>query len=512
MDYKKIYDKQYWIEEIYEKNKLLTKQDKALIKKAYLFSEMAHKNQKRKSGEPYFIHLVATAKNLAEIGMDGTVIAAGILHDSIEDGVATKKKIKEEFGDEILFLINGVTKLGTIRYHGMQRHNESLRKLFVATSKDIRVLIIKFADRIHNLSTLEYVKPEKQRRIAMESLEIYTQLAYRLGITTLSKALGDLAFPYVYPEEYAKIKKILKERSKENLKNLEQVSRSITKKLVISGIKDFKIKHRVKALLALYKKLQRKDGDPEKIFDLIALRVIVPSITDCYKTLGIIHESFRPMPGRIKDFIAFPKPNGYKSIHTSIFTGQGGMLEIQIRTPQMDMQAEYGAASHLSYKAKTIGVDGVSGNKQDWVSKFVKLFGFKKREDDKESNKIIWIDDLAKKAKESETDNEEFANHLKQDFFSDRIFIFTPEGDVVDLPVDSTSVDFAYQIHTSLGNTITGTKINGNFKALDTKLKNGDVIEIISKKGAIPNIKWLEFVKTTTAQKKIKQVNEKKII
>jgi GTP pyrophosphokinase len=265
--------------------------------------------------------------------MDGTVISAGILHDSVEDGVATQKKIKEVFGNEILFLINGVTKLGTIRYHGMQRHNESLRKLFVATSKDIRVLIIKFADRIHNLETLKHVQPEKQKRIAAESLEIYTQLAYRLGITTLSKKLGDLAFPYVYPEEYEEIKKLLKDRSKENLKNLEQVSRSISKKLANSGIKNFKIKHRVKALLALYKKLKRKNNDPEKIFDLIAMRVVVPTVADCYKSLGVIHERFRPMPGRIKDYIAFPKPNGYKSIHTSIFTGQGGLLEIQIRTP-----------------------------------------------------------------------------------------------------------------------------------------------------------------------------------
>ena len=258
MNYKKQYDEKYWLEKIYDKNKDLTKTDRELIKRAYFFAEMAHKKQIRKSGEPYFIHLVSTAKNLAGLGMDGIVIAAGLLHDSIEDGVTTQKKIREVFGKEILFLINGVTKLGTIRYRGMQRHNESLRKLFVATSKDIRVLIIKFSDRIHNLETLKYVRPDKQKRIATESLEIYTPLAYRLGITTLSKKLGDLAFPYVYPDEYEKIKQLFKERSKENLKNLEQVSRSISKKIAALGIKKFKITHRVKALLAPYKKLQRK--------------------------------------------------------------------------------------------------------------------------------------------------------------------------------------------------------------------------------------------------------------
>ena len=508
MDYKKVYDKKYWLEAIFDKNKNLTKYDKELIKKAYFFAEIAHKEQLRKSGEPYFIHLIATAKNLAELGMDGIVIAAGILHDSIEDGVATQKKIKEEFGKEILFLVNGVTKLGTIHYRGMQRHNESLRKLFVATSKDIRVLIIKFADRIHNLETLKYVKKEKQRRIALESLEIYTQLAYRLGITSFSKKLGDLAFPYVHPEEHKEIKKLLKERSKENLKNLEQVNRSISKKLAISGIKNFKITHRVKALLALYKKLKRKDNNPEKIFDLIALRVIVPTVSDCYKALGVIHENFRPMPGRIKDYIAFNKPNGYKSIHTSIFTGQGGILEVQIRTPRMDIEAEFGAASHLGYKAKTIGVEGISGNKEDWVSKFFNIFKKNKKEEN-DKKKIGWIRDLAHHARQDSTDNEHFETQLKEDFFSDRIFIFTPDGDVIDLPIDSTSVDFAYQVHTTLGNTITGTKINGNFKSLNTKLHNGDIVEIITKKGKRPNIKWLDFVKTNTAKRKIKSINEK---
>jgi GTP pyrophosphokinase len=236
------------------------------------------------------------------------------------------------------------------------------------------------------MQTLEHVRPDKRIRIATETLEIYTQLAYRLGITTLSKKLGDLAFPYVHPKEYEKIKEILKERSKENLRNLEQVNRSISKKLAKAGIKNFKITHRVKALLALHKKLKRKKGDPEKIYDLIAMRIIVPTVADCYQTLGIIHQNFRPMPGRIKDYIAFPKPNGYKSIHTTIFTGHGGILEIQIRTPKMHTEAEFGAASHLGYKAKTMGLDGVSSDGDDWVKKF---FSFFKKSQPKNNKKSI---------------------------------------------------------------------------------------------------------------------------
>ncbi len=503
MNYKEKYSKEYWLESIYELNNELSKEEKDLIKKAYFFAEKAHNGQKRKSGAPYFVHLVATAKNLAELGMDGVVISAGLLHDSIEDGVSTEEELKKEFGDEIAFLVNGVTKLGHYQYRGMKRHNESLRKLFVYTSKDIRVLIIKFADRIHNMETLEHVREDKRKRIATETLEIYAQLAYRLGITAFSKKLGDLAFPYVYPEEYEKIKKILKERSKDNIKNLEQISRSIVKKLAASGIKNFKITHRVKSLLALHKKLKRKENDPEKIYDLIAMRIIVPTIEDCYKTLGIVHQNFRPMPGRIKDYIAFPKPNGYRSIHTTIFTGQGGLLEIQIRTERMHYEAEYGIASHFRYKAETVGIDGVGKSGNDWIFNFISLFKKEGSKKDVRDQKIDWVNELAEYSESENTDNNDFEKNLKVDFFSDRIFIFTPKGEVVDLPIGSTPVDFAYQIHTNLGNTIVAARINGNYKSLDTELKNGDIVEIISKEGESPNKKWLEFVKTSLAKRRI---------
>ncbi|PID83130.1 hypothetical protein CSB11_02945 [Candidatus Campbellbacteria bacterium] len=508
MDYKTKYPEETWLESIYQKNDKLTKEDKKLIEKAYFYAEKAHIEQKRKSGEPYFIHLVETAKILADLQMDGTVIAAGLLHDSVEDGVATQKDIKENFGDEILFLINGVTKLGHLKYKGLRRHNESLRKLFVATSKDTRVLIIKFADRIHNLKTLQHVRPDKQERIAKESLEIYTPLAYRLGITKLSKELGDLAFPYAYPDEYKKVNKVLKERSKENMKNLEKASRSISRKLAENKIKNFKITHRVKALVSLHKKLLRKKWEDNKIYDIIAMRILVNSIEDCYKVLGIVHQTFQPMPGRLKDYIAVPKPNGYQSIHTTVFTGQGGIIEIQIRTYKMHQEAEYGAASHLGYKAETVGVEGVTNTKKDWVTKFAEMFGKKKPQNIKnQKTNPKWIKDLAKSADEPEKEN--FKDDLASDFFSDRIFVFTPKGEVIDLPEGSCPIDFAYQVHTKVGEKTTGAKINGKFSALNTILKNGDIVEIETKKNAKPNLKWLEFVKTTTAKKRIRAFCEK---
>ncbi len=510
----KLYDKEFHLDKIFELNEKLTKKDKELIKKAYFFAEFAHRKQKRKSGEPYFIHLVSTAKNLAKLEMDGTVISAGLLHDSIEDGAATDEEIKKEFGQEIYFLVDGVTKLGTIRFQGMKRHNESLRKLFIATSKDLRVLIIKFADRIHNLQTLHHIKPEKQRRIALESLEIYTQLAFRLGMTEISKELGDLAFPYAYPKEYKKVKNVLKERGKENLKNLDQISRSLTKKFALANITDFSLSYRVKAVLSLYKKLEKKKWNADKIYDIIALRIVLPDVADCYKVLGVIHKYYRPLPGRIKDYIALPKPNGYQSIHTTIFTGHGGVLEIQIRTEQMDKEAKYGVASHLGYKAKT-ELKNKNKKNEDWVTR---IFSFSKKnneENEKEScyPKEInmkdpkWISELADYSDDTEDDN--FKNKLKEDFFSDRIFVFSPNGDVVDLAEDSTPVDFAFQIHTTLGISISGVKINGVFKSIDTVLKNGDVVEIETNKNAKPTIKWLEFVKSSTAKRRIKHFLEK---
>ncbi len=482
----------------------LSSRQKALIKKAYDFAEKAHIDQKRKSGEPYFIHLVATAGNLARLGMGSRVIAAGILHDSVEDGVATEEQLKEEFGEEIAFLVDGVTKLGHVKYQGMRRHNESLRKLFVATSKDVRVLIIKFADRIHNMQTLEHVRPDKRVRIASETLEIYAPLAYRLGITTLSKQLEDLSFPYVYPTEYLKVKNILKERSRQTMSKLDRVDKSIKKKMAEEGMKDFRTTHRIKGSYSLYKKLIRKKWNDETIYDIAALRLIVTDITDCYLALGIIHQNYRPMPGRIKDYIAFPKPNGYQSLHTTVFTGDGGQVEIQIRTEKMHNEAEFGAASHVGYKQGTEAPTGVAPKDSDWVSKLTGLF---KRQTKKDRTSPEWMKSLVEHTDGSDESND-IKDLLKEDFFTHRIFAFTPMGEVIDLPEDSTPIDFAFQIHSDLGLSISGAKVHGKFVSLDTKLTNGDIVEVITSKTAKPNKKWLDFVKTKEAERKIRNFTE----
>jgi len=291
-----------------------TPEDKALIEKAYNIAEEAHKGVLRKSGEPYFIHVFETAKILADLKMCPVAICAGLLHDSIEDGVLTEEKIKQEFGDEICFLVNGVTKLGKLKYHGAERHMESLRKLFVASAQDIRVIIIKLCDRLHNMRTLQYVRPDKQKRIALETLEIFAPLAYRLSIRKLSRELEDLSFPYVYPEEYEKVNELIKLKSAETLPKLEKFMKSVKKALAEDGLTHFHTDYRLKGLYSLSKKIVKKEGDIEKIYDILALRIFTDNVSDCYKALGIIHNKWRPMPGRIKDYIAMPKANGYQSL------------------------------------------------------------------------------------------------------------------------------------------------------------------------------------------------------
>lgn len=482
---------------------------KDLIRNAFEFAEIAHEGQKRKSGEPYFNHLVETAKNLAKLGMREKVIAAGLLHDAVEDGVASEESLEKAFGPEIAFLVDGVTKLGKVRYQGMKRHNESLRKFFIASAKDIRVIIIKLADRLHNMETLEHVRPDKRERIATETLEIYAPLAYRLGISALSRQLEDLSFPYVYPNEYKKTKEIMKERSRQTMNKLEKVDRSIKKKLAENGLRDFRTSHRVKGMYSLYRKLERKRWDTEKIYDIAALRLIVPDTATCYQVLGIIHQNYRPMPGRIKDYIAFPKPNGYQSIHTTIFTGDGGLVEIQIRTERMHEMAEYGAASHLGYKAQSGALPkNVAERDQGWVGKLLARFRANEEAasgDGESAHVPDWLSRLAETDDDADDgDNDEFTTKLREDFFTHRIFVFTPLGAVIDLPEGATPVDFAYMVHSEIGNHTAGAKIGGKLVSLDTKLHNGDIVEIITKPSAQPNKKWLDFAVTTEARRKIR--------
>lgn len=485
-----------------------SKEDAELITKAYKFSEKAHEKDVRYSGEPHFIHVFETAKTIAEFGMGAKTISAGLLHDVIEDTDTKDEEIEKEFGKEILFLIQGVTKLSQLKYHGAKRHTESLRKLFVATSQDIRVLIIKLSDRLHNIKTLEFVPKNKQQRIALETLEIYVPLAYRLGVRKLHRELEDHAFKHAYPKKYEETKKLLKAKEKETLKKLDKIHKSIRKAFAKEGLTDIKTYSRVKGLYSLYKKLQRKDGDIDKVYDIAAIRVIVPTINDCYKALGIVHGTWRPLPSRIRDYIAFPKPNGYQSLHTTIFTGDGGIVEIQIRTEQMHREAEYGIASHISYKE---GFKKITINPNLlWLRQLLPKINTEGNGDTvKQADIPMWLKELAEEQDEVYEPNE-FIKQLKTDFFERRIFVFTPKGDVIDIPIHSSPIDFAYAIHSDIGNHISGVKVNGKFVSLNTDLQNGDIVEIETKKASKPTRKWLEIAKTSLARRAIRSYIQKK--
>jgi len=462
----------------------VNKKDKELIAKAYKFAEHAHEGQKRMSGEPYFVHLHEVAKILAGLEMDAQTIAAGYLHDVLEDTQITEEEIKKEFGEDIVFLINGVTKLGTLKYRGHERHVESLRKFFVAMANDLRVVIIKFADRLHNLRTLQYVREDKRRRIAIESIEVYAPLANRLGMGKLKGEIEDAAFPYAFPKEYKEIEEIIKDKKELFEKNLSLVQKELEKELRKNKIKIIEMNYRMKHKYSLWKKLQKREMDINKVYDIVALRVVVNTVEDCYRILGIIHSVWNPLPGRIKDYIAVPKPNGYRSLHTTVFTGEGGVAEIQIRTQEMHAQAAYGIAAHFAYKEK----------------------GTQKMENDKD--KFKWIEEL-KDLNYAPGKPKNFLEHLKTDFFNDRIFVFTPKGDVIDLPEGSCPLDFAYSIHSDIGQHTFGSRVNTKMVPIFSDLKNGDIVEIITKKDSHPSPKWLENAKTTIAKKHIKSYLEK---
>jgi len=460
----------------------LNNEDKKLIEKAYIFAEKAHEGQKRNSGEPYFNHVFETAKILAELGMDTKTIVAGFLHDVLEDTSTPEEELEKEFGKEIVTLVNGVTKLGKMKYTGAERHVESLRKFFMAMANDLRILIIKLADRLHNVRTLQYVKPEKQKRIALETIEIHARLADRIGMRKLKGELEDAAFPFLYPKEYAETEKILESNSKSNQKELDLVTNEIQRTLKEQGVNIIEISSRAKHKYSLWMKVKRYDMNIDRVYDIVALRVIVDDIENCYRVLGIIHGLFQPVPGRIKDYIATPKRNGYRSLHTTVFTGNGGVVEIQIRTPEMHAEAAYGIAAHFIYKEMGKGAHASNNEHID--------------------KKLEWIDQL-KELHKIVDKPAQFLEHLKMDLFQDRIFIFTPKGDVVDLPADSSPIDFAYAIHSDIGNHAQSANINHKMAPLHTKLKNNDIVEIIVNKKANPSSKWLDHTKTTMAKKHI---------
>lgn len=463
---------------------LLQKSD--LINRAYNFAEKAHQGQKRKNGEPYFNHSLATAQILADWNLDEQTVAAGLLHDVIEDTPVTLEEIKKEFGEEIAFLVNGITKIGKVRYRGIEAKIENLRKFILYLSQDIRVILIKLADRLHNMRTLNVLPPQKQKRIALETSEIYAPLAYRLGMQRLSGELEDLAFPYIYPKEYKWLRETVKDRYEKREKYAEKLKPIIEKELKSNGVEIIKIDSRAKRYSSLYKKLLRYDMDIEHIHDLVAVRIIVKTVEDCYNALGLIHKMWPPLPGRIKDYIALPKSNGYQSLHTTVFAPENKTVEIQIKTEKMHQEAEYGIAAHFAYEE-------AKGTK-NYLEKQA-IFADKKE--------LAWIQQLRNWQKKF-TNSEEFIQSLKIDFFKDRILALTPRGEVIDLPLGATPVDFAYQIHSSIGDSCIGAKINGRIYPLDTPLKSGNVVEIITQKGKKPSESWLRFVKTAQAKNHIK--------
>lgn len=469
--------------------------DSDFVKRAYDFATLAHEGQKRASGDPYIVHPLNVAAILIDFNMyDSTALAAALLHDTLEDTAATSKDLVREFGTKVNELVEGVTNLKSIRLTSdKEEFVENLRKMFLAASNDIRVAIIRLADRTHNMQTLEFLPAHKQERIARETLEVFAPLAERLGIGEMKGLLEDLSFPYLYPKEYDKTLEIATNRFAQLDKLLLVAEQKIADTLEKEKI-HFKIQSRKKHIYSLYRKLNRADiaGDISKIYDLLAMRIIVKNIEDCYKVLGLVHKTFRPLPGYLKDYVANPKNNGYQSLHTAIFGPGGNIIEVQIRDEAMHKEAEHGVASHWHYSEKKH-----HASNQEIDKGFVA-----------DERKVEIMRRLSSWQNEVKS-NEELLESLKIDLFSERIFVFTPAGDVQDLPVNSTPVDFAYSVHTTIGNNCTGALVNGKQVPLDHKLKSHDVVKIItSKSDKSPNRDWLNFVVTSHARSQIRKLNK----
>ena len=467
----------------------LSRDDRELIKRAYELAEAAHEGQTRASGEPYVQHCLAVAQILAELGMDGPTIAAGLLHDTVEDSAISVEDLRQDFGDEVAKLVNGVTKLeeiGKLSHLGRReledKEAENLRKMFLAMVDDVRVVLIKLADRLHNMRTLGALPPERQRRFARETLEIFAPLANRLGIWRIKWELEDLGFRYLAPSKYKEIAALIDERRADRERYIARIVEILQRKLREEGIKA-EVTGRPKHIYSIYKKMERKGLPFEKIYDVRGVRIIVDTVKDCYAALGIVHSLWRPIPGEFDDFIATPKDNMYQSLHTSVVTDDGKTLEVQIRTQDMHRTAELGIAAHWRYK---------EGTKYDPVFEA----------------KIAWLRSLMEWRQEV-TDAQEFVNALKSDVFQDRVYTFTPKGDIVDLPVGSTPIDFAYHIHTEIGHRCRGAKVNDRIVPLNYQLKNGDRVEILTSKRGGPSRDWLNphlgYVKTSRARQKIRQ-------
>ena len=447
------------------------------IRAAYECANRAHEGQKRKNGEPYIIHPVSVAEIIVEMGLDTDSICAGLLHDCIEDTEFDYKAIENKFGTSVAELVDGVTRLGMLRYSKEQEQMEDLRKMFMAMAKDIRVILIKLADRLHNARTFQFLPERKQRDKALETMEIYAPIAHRLGMSRIKWELEDLSLKCLDPIGYQEIVEGLEKQSSRHEEFLNHIKDNISEKLDEAGIRHT-ISARVKHIYSIYRKMYAQHKTINEIYDICAVRVIVDSVTDCYNVLGYVHDLYKPIPGRFKDYISTPKPNGYQSLHTTVIGREGIPFEIQIRTEEMHKMAEYGVAAHWKYKQ---GLDKV-GNEQAFA----------------------WIRQLLEA--QQDTEAEDFIKAIKVDLFADEVFVFTPKGDVVNMPAGATPIDLAYAIHSAVGNRMVGAKINGRIAPIDTQLKNGDIVEILtSKETHGPSRDWVKIVKTTEARNKIKQ-------
>jgi len=462
------------------------KTDLSMVEKAFKIADKCHQNQLRKSGESYIIHPLAVAIILAELELDKEIIVAGLLHDVVEDTDMTLEEISKEFNDEIALLVDGVTKLTQLNYSSdkIELQAENLRKMFLAMSKDIRVLLIKLADRLHNMRTLEYMKPEKQKEKSRETMDIYAPLAQRLGISKVKTELDDLALKYLEPEVFKELSEKIEQRKGEKEQFISDIVDEV-RKLIEQAHIEGKVFGRVKHLFSIYKKMVNQNKNLDQIYDLYAVRIIVKDVKDCYAALGVMHEAYTPIPGRIKDYIAIPKLNKYQSLHTTLIGSNGQPFEIQIRTEEMHKVAEYGIAAHWKYKE---GIDGKTSNEN-------------------EEAKLAWLRQILEWQREM-SDNKEFLTLLKSDLnlFSEWVYCFTPSGDVKSLPTGSTPIDFAYSIHSAVGNKMVGARVNGKMVNIDYKIKNGDRVEIMTSQNSKgPSRDWLKIVKSTQAKNKINQ-------
>ncbi len=452
--------------------------DADYLRLVYNFAATAHAGQFRKSGEPYIAHPLAASYILATMKIDTDIIIATLLHDVPEDTAVTLEEIEKNFGPDIAAMVRGITKLGKLKYRGMERYIENLRKMFMAMAEDVRVMIIKFADRTHNLLTLDALPEKKRERIALESLEIFAPIANRLGMGEFKGMLEDLSFMHLQPKEFAKTKQIRDQTLTDTESYIDEIMTKLKHGLEENRVGYLSVYGRKKQLYSLYQKLQKKDWQADKIHDILAVRIIVKNIADCYAALGIIHKLWRPISGKIKDYIAQPKPNGYQSLHTTILGDKGKIVEFQIRTEEMHNEAEFGVAAHWLYDEK--GSRLIPARDIGWAKELARI----------QKDILVNMSDL---------------EDLKLDFFQNRIFAFTPQGDVIDLPENATPVDFAYHIHTDIGNQCSGARVNEQMVSLDTPLKSGDIVEIITDKNRKkPNADWIKFVKTHMAKSRIR--------